>query len=775
MADYSLTYAGIGLHSDAEQQLQEFLNRNQDLADLRDQCEPNEFINDRADRKCCQAGLPRPQYLDPPPPRLNHLWWPTGAARWARGYFVTNTAGKESIQENTSHGSTPGEFAFQSGGFYLETSLWLLPPRRITSTVESDRLWLLPLVDERYWWHYRSVNYTLEFCDTWLDLYAILEAALGVSIEKDAIASAYLYPDPCELSRPNENLALLLDAVAHSVGHRIVRQLDGTVQSMSWANSLEIYQDENSEGPWWRIAGGEAPQLKPVPEKVVVSYPKLLIKGCCPEEGQYEQEVNNPSDHPSVIGTRKSIFSTAYAEFCSGSPSNSSQLSDLATQIAADYYAHFDLAYDMSFVGVKAWKYTAYDDSGHYVLGDEYPKEFPEYATDKEEDWPDQPAYETEQQSRFERRLFHRIQSIQHNFAPNQQLSQGQKLSLGEIGAVVRVEVKSGQIVDPEEDPPVAAFGWLVVRDGASWVRSNVTVSIIDGFHRNFLMAGERVMAAAFCDSCQVEPIGENGLMRKGAVTGNNDSLCEGEKTGIDCDSTGEVEIYRPSSWNSPWSPGSDPCEDETDPGPDVDPTCVGSATGHLVDACNEHGHTQKWFNGDEVYLRWFPDHLKWHILPFPKNKTILATAGEDICAPGTYEMGGPVPLDYCVPGGIDETTIENLLNHRADESGPIIGTWDEQNCRWILIDVLLKDVCPLLDVWAAPDSNDPDCLVKVGMPMAAEFCQSEIPTEGCLIISICECPPAGGSGSGSGSGGCQECDLTYEFTTGCCGGSGSG
>ena len=51
------------------------------------------------------VGIPIPPYTAAPAPRINQLYWPTGAGRWSRGYFMANTATKDRIYSFSRFGT----------------------------------------------------------------------------------------------------------------------------------------------------------------------------------------------------------------------------------------------------------------------------------------------------------------------------------------------------------------------------------------------------------------------------------------------------------------------------------------------------------------------------------------------------------------------------------------------------------------------------------------------------------------------------------------------
>lgn len=167
------------------------------------------------------------------PVRLNALQWPVGASRWAVGRFLADDARLALIRQ-TAYG---GGSAYQSATLYMDDGrpghevaapMYMLPPRPLYQVEVPYQLWLLTLVDHRFFWWGRTG--TVSAPTSWTNLYAQIGTLLGVTIAADTVPAAYLVP-PADLAVRYEHLPILLDAVAYSVGHRISRRPDGTVEA----------------------------------------------------------------------------------------------------------------------------------------------------------------------------------------------------------------------------------------------------------------------------------------------------------------------------------------------------------------------------------------------------------------------------------------------------------------------------------------------------------------------------------------------------------------
>jgi hypothetical protein len=177
----------------------------------------------------------------------NTLWWPTGASRWAVGYFFATTNEMQAILSQLQSGYTSLPFLMSTDNdlgprnatgttllAQIQTNLYLLPPRPLAQIFDSifepeNGLYLITLVDDRFFWWERSTTVFLDSNPTWDSAIANISDALGVgSIVHDPVPAAYLVP-PLDLISRYEYTPLVFDAIARSVGMRVVRNLDGSV------------------------------------------------------------------------------------------------------------------------------------------------------------------------------------------------------------------------------------------------------------------------------------------------------------------------------------------------------------------------------------------------------------------------------------------------------------------------------------------------------------------------------------------------------------------
>lgn len=420
MAAPELTYGGFPLANDVDQGVGSFLDKNLNTEDLRDLAPSIARVGSQAD------GLAWPNYPAPPKIRPNQLYWPTGASRWALGYFFADDTSKDKIVE-AAHSSS--NVALKLRVVQNETftaNLFLLTPRRISDVPDGNNVWLLPLVDERYFWQFNDIgDFTVTTSSTWAGMFSQLGSQLGVTISADSVAAAYLIPDPTQLTRQGGNAGVLLDAVAHSVGQRIVRHPDGTVHSMNWTSSQsQLTTNIESKTPWQQIAGGEL-EYGPVPASVNVFYRKFVDH--VPIPNKVAKNTVNATSSSTTTGAVKTFHSSLYSDHTTNGTGsgadNSAALSALAAAVASDYYASLANAYDRTFAGIKDWETSGYDDHVLYQFGGEYP--VPELSATTTVAGK---RAATRINKSYEKWAHTRVQSIPVNFGAENQLSQDSSL-----------------------------------------------------------------------------------------------------------------------------------------------------------------------------------------------------------------------------------------------------------------------------------------------------------------------------------------------------------
>lgn len=334
------------------------------------------------------VGLPRFNWPQPPKVTPNTYYHPcTGATRFAFGLFLVDGKSLEKIIAavgDTGSGTLSLTNDATSKG--LDIAAYMLSPHKLSSIREvagsgsetftdETQLYLLPLVDQRYFWQWKDVGYlSVTDSTTWDSLIDTIQTQLGVDVlVTTPIETRYGRPDPTEFTRYYENAAVLLDAVAASLGRRVTVSPAGAVELSTPSDAATAYS-AGIEG----LAGQETPiplagdsntlaESSRKPETIRVVFPRC--SGGTPDASGGVYAIDCASrDEYAVAGRVKTFHSTACADFTGGVgvPLNDGDLRELARAVCCDYHRWHDHGvYDRTFAGLAYWDASGLDD---YVL-----------------------------------------------------------------------------------------------------------------------------------------------------------------------------------------------------------------------------------------------------------------------------------------------------------------------------------------------------------------------------------------------------------------------
>ncbi len=277
----SLSYAGVSLSPLTAEQAAwvDYTLKLQDIA----------LFQIRHDKSQTQSRLSIPNVEESYKGKVGVLRWPIGARRWACGLYTATSSQLEAIKAivYAGGGYVPANLVIGdgSGGANrgITTSMYMLPSNPILQVPGTNGLYLLALVDARYWWWYSTCSLNVAAptgTTTYGDLYSQLGSALGVSITHDTVDPDYLAPGPAH-SCTDEYVSLLLDSVAFNCGQRITRQLDGTIRAIN-ASSANTSDTANLALGFRLHVGGylDATELVGyIPDQVAVYFPDLDTPG----------------------------------------------------------------------------------------------------------------------------------------------------------------------------------------------------------------------------------------------------------------------------------------------------------------------------------------------------------------------------------------------------------------------------------------------------------------------------------------------------------------
>ena len=338
------------------------------------------------------TGLAQPfKWPSRPDLRFGEFFYPNYASRWAEAHFLITQDQYDEIMPlcfPTGDGTpTPQDFIMQQDDTNtITTSLYLLPPRPLAKYGDNPGLWLITLVDERYYWQYKNPGaLILDDGTTWESLILSLAASLDITLSI-TVNPVYGQPQPLSDFYSNyQNAAILMDAALWNVGCVLSRNLDGTYSALRNSESDTIIR-ANIPKPLLILGGGDAfadaltdddPNLtmnSVLPASVTVTFPKRIIstgdyvnaqESHIPYPrtvGDVWEEVITLADlgysFPGVTGTTKVLETTGEAWQVSDfdiTPVNEVQCHDYAMQVAADFYANQLEGLDYTLPSIIPW------------------------------------------------------------------------------------------------------------------------------------------------------------------------------------------------------------------------------------------------------------------------------------------------------------------------------------------------------------------------------------------------------------------------------------
>lgn len=534
------------------------------------ECQPRSLVDTRdqpyGDRYHAFP-LPTPNYPPAASIGINQLYWPTGAMRHARGYFICSETDAAyfrtlaySSPVNTSAGAVvrkhvPLTFLARLGGKTFTTSLYVLSPRPLTSVVGS-RLWLLPVVDVRYWWAQSGIgshpqrNPLLleeEFAfKAWSDVWTAIASEIGAFTV--AQTSNRFKPDPWELSRQFENVAHMLDVCAHSCGLRVVRSFAGAVRLMSASESLAA-RLVNWQLPHAIVAGDTWEQY-PMAERLQIMF-QQLTEGAVDKILQwwrvdlaakpYSTDANitlidagdnqwgdatDPEASFGVPNCNEVLWTTFHANFDHTRPDAPTNQSDITAFAREVYKRHLEYqlaqGMDVTFAGLHSWSLTGLEDYALLDFGAEGHESTTLYAPPQppgSQNPPGPPKLVTERS----RRLTTRVRSMPQEFGIRHVLCQtDQFLRVQQHESYFKIIefTPEGAGTSVKFLPPGgSAYARAVWLDGTTWTEHGSPLTLtVQLFDPNYLACGlkDEVLHAIWSDERhRWEVDREHGLERE--------------------------------------------------------------------------------------------------------------------------------------------------------------------------------------------------------------------------------------------------------------------
>lgn len=168
-------------------------------------------------------------------PQIGTLHWPSGASRWGLCHLVATAAQVTSVIRATGASPVAKTLQMTDGVRTISTDMWMLPPRPIFQKGGAD-MYLITLVDERYWWWQEGAESSPSTApSSWSNLLTTLFTSVGAAPTLPAVAAGYSTPSPIRWTVGFKPLPILLDSAAMSCGLRIFRRLDGSTKVQTYA------------------------------------------------------------------------------------------------------------------------------------------------------------------------------------------------------------------------------------------------------------------------------------------------------------------------------------------------------------------------------------------------------------------------------------------------------------------------------------------------------------------------------------------------------------
>lgn len=325
-------------------------------------------------------------YDDTPAPQLNELIVPTGASRYARGLFMVDEKalieiakvvwGSTSDISPTSDPWGPSQsaasFSVEYNGQTFAWQFYALQPLPVkgefVEASTSDGLWLLPLVDYRYFLIRKAFSTDVPQDTAWSDLFSLLKTSAGVfGLTVSAVDTDYGRPDRASFDQCGVSVGVALDAAALSIGRRIVPVGGGETLSLQAVSDANTTFDENvtmfaaaSYSGVSALASGDVSAPLALPYECSVT-----ARRATDHYGTGELEAVNGS----VLSTSGSsevptVYTPFWLEYFDSvvNATSSTRLSALAAQIGADMLAWRKAAYSSQYASVLPYKLCGFDD-----------------------------------------------------------------------------------------------------------------------------------------------------------------------------------------------------------------------------------------------------------------------------------------------------------------------------------------------------------------------------------------------------------------------------
>jgi hypothetical protein len=302
------------------------------------------------------------------PVRLGSLYWPLGASQWGEAWYVCTEAQLNLIRPKVyaNNRLRPEELVLDDGTRQLRGKMWMLTPRPLAGAPGENRLFLIPLVDDRYWWwDRRTDDLQIQSGTSWQVAARLLLEKLGIDdFQQDTISPNYLTA-PSLLFR-DEPVPPVIDRVFRACGQRLVRHLDGSIELLGLDSTINRVKVELGTirpvhaGGVPALDVGKRPDDLPtvLPRDIRILYPKVVDGS---PTGDYFGITMNLRDL-GVTGAAWRFYnetvtfkSGAVANYLSEDLSNRGELLAIARETGRDWVERQMLRHDLLYAGLHDW------------------------------------------------------------------------------------------------------------------------------------------------------------------------------------------------------------------------------------------------------------------------------------------------------------------------------------------------------------------------------------------------------------------------------------
>ena len=318
--------------------------------------------------------------------KIGNLFWPTGASRFGVYHGVIDNDTVDAWRADCLDqvdgfvSRTPGLFQMNDKVHSpILATMYMMPPVPLSfyspPDIDDVPLYLVTLVDERFfWWYHSSSNLIDTPKDDWDALFEYFRTTLGISSARWSFMGAskdYFFPGDFLAQAAHIPLPILMDAAAYSIGQRFTLDFNppigsGKIQILRFKDSKANRDDEtNGLANKNAISGGKISMSADpasegedagllLPDRIKVSFPLFDPDDLSVDRGRKAFTRNTfevSADFNTYLLDGEITFWDTARAFSDGS--SDVHLQKITNQIAYDYLYHESEAnVDLTLAGI---------------------------------------------------------------------------------------------------------------------------------------------------------------------------------------------------------------------------------------------------------------------------------------------------------------------------------------------------------------------------------------------------------------------------------------